>query len=97
MLALIERQPDIYLDEIAEQLTEQQNISVSLSTIQRSLKLLGITSKKVCICFTIFAQASHFVSFLRLLLSAVRNTVNAFYGRLVRNLHGDLSLQTKVQ
>jgi len=49
MLALIEWQPDIYLDEITEQLVEQKNISVSLATIQQSLKLLGITTKKVSI------------------------------------------------
>ena len=46
MLALIEQQLEIYLDEIAEQLVEQKNISVSLATIQWSLKLLGITTTK---------------------------------------------------
>ena len=47
MLALLDRHPDIYLDEIAEQLADQLDVTVSISTIQRNLKLLGITSKKV--------------------------------------------------
>jgi len=45
MLGLMEQQPDIYFDEITEQLVEQKNISVSLATIQQSIKLLGITTK----------------------------------------------------
>ena len=36
----------MYLDEIAEQLMDQRNVSVSLSTVQRMLKLLGITTKR---------------------------------------------------
>jgi hypothetical protein len=47
MLALLDHQPDIYLDEIAEQLMEQLDISVLLSTIHMTLKLLGVTTKKV--------------------------------------------------
>lgn len=47
MLALIDRSPDIYLDEIQTQLYEQHGIDVSLSTVWRTLKRLGITSKKV--------------------------------------------------
>lgn len=49
VLGLLERHPDIYLDELAERLMEQKNMEVSLATIHRSLKLLGITSKKVSI------------------------------------------------
>jgi transposase len=47
MLSLIERSPDIFLDEIQDQLFEQHELEVSLSTIWRTLKRLGITSKKV--------------------------------------------------
>jgi len=47
LLALLERKPDIYLDELAERLMEQKNVEVSLATIQRSLKMLGITTKKL--------------------------------------------------
>ena len=47
MLALIEHSPDIYLDEIQEQLHEFHEVDVSLSTISRTLKRLGIRSKKV--------------------------------------------------
>jgi len=46
---LINHSPDIYLDEIQHDLQEQHKIMVSLSTIWRSLKRLGITSKKVWI------------------------------------------------
>ncbi|EDR13075.1 uncharacterized protein LACBIDRAFT_308513 [Laccaria bicolor S238N-H82] len=47
MLGLLERCPDMYLDEIQEQLEEQNNVIVSLATIYRSLRRLGITSKKL--------------------------------------------------
>lgn len=47
MLALIERNPDIYLDEIQEQLEDQHNLVVSLAMISRTLKRLGMSSKKV--------------------------------------------------
>ena len=50
ILALLDRELDIYLDELAEQLMDQHNVSISLSTIQRTLKLLGITTKKVHFC-----------------------------------------------
>ena len=46
ILALLGRNLDMYLDEIAEQLMDQCNVSVSLSTVQRMLKLLGITTKR---------------------------------------------------
>lgn len=47
IIALLEHSPDLYLDEIQEQLDEQHGIHVSLSTISRTLKRIGITSKKV--------------------------------------------------
>ena len=49
LLALLDQNPDIFLDEILDQLSDQLDISVSLSTVHRTLKLLGITSKKVCL------------------------------------------------
>lgn len=48
VLAIIDHSPDIYLDEIQDELQEQHGIVVSISTIWRTLKRLGITSKKVC-------------------------------------------------
>ncbi len=48
MLALIEHSPDIYLDEIQEQLQELHGIKMSLSSIWRTLKRLGMSAKKVC-------------------------------------------------
>ncbi|KAF8239291.1 hypothetical protein L208DRAFT_1471778 [Tricholoma matsutake] len=47
MVALLEHTPDLYLDEIQEQLQEQHNVTVSLNTISRTLKRLGISSKKL--------------------------------------------------
>ncbi|PPQ84100.1 hypothetical protein CVT24_002275 [Panaeolus cyanescens] len=47
MLALIEHSPDIYLDEIQEQLEDQHDIVVSLSTIYITLKRLGMSLKKL--------------------------------------------------
>jgi transposase len=47
MLALLEHMPDLYLDEIQEQLHEQHDVSVSLAALSRILKRLGISSKKV--------------------------------------------------
>ncbi|KAF8238533.1 hypothetical protein L208DRAFT_1387529, partial [Tricholoma matsutake] len=44
---LFEHTPDLYLDEIQEQLHEQHDISVSLAAISRTLKRLGMSSKKV--------------------------------------------------
>jgi transposase len=48
MLALIEHTPDIYLDEMQEQLYVQHDVDVSLATLCRTLHRLGIGSKKVC-------------------------------------------------
>jgi hypothetical protein len=53
MLALVERSPDIFLDEIQDQLLELQDLEVSLATISRTLKRLGMSSKKVCVCYEI--------------------------------------------
>jgi hypothetical protein len=47
MTALIDNTPEIYLDEIAMELDVQHGIKVSLPTIQRNLKALGYTSKRV--------------------------------------------------
>lgn len=47
MLALLEHSPDLYLDELQDQLQVQHDIDVSLATIGRTLKRLGIGSKKV--------------------------------------------------
>lgn len=46
-LAIIEANPEVYLDEIQDELFLQHDIDVSLATISRLLKSLGITSKKV--------------------------------------------------
>jgi transposase len=46
MLALIEQNPKIYLDEISEALEDQHDITASVSTVWMTLKQLGITNKK---------------------------------------------------
>jgi len=45
MLALLEHSLDLYLDEIQAQLQVQHNVEVSLATIWRTLKRLGIGLK----------------------------------------------------
>ncbi|KAF8230733.1 hypothetical protein L208DRAFT_1280597 [Tricholoma matsutake] len=45
MLALLDWDPDMYLDEIQAQLEDQHGIEVSLATISQTLKWLGILSK----------------------------------------------------
>jgi len=47
MLALIERCPDIYLDEIAEELYNLHGVIVSTPTVYRAIKEAGMTHKKV--------------------------------------------------
>ena len=47
MLGLLDRDPDLYLDEIQQQLEDQHGVIVSLATVWRTLRRLGITSKKV--------------------------------------------------
>lgn len=51
LLRLLDHRPDLYLDEIAVDLTETLGLSPSLSTIHRTLKLLGISTKKVCLLY----------------------------------------------
>ncbi|KAJ7182124.1 hypothetical protein C8R46DRAFT_885205 [Mycena filopes] len=47
MLALLEHTPDMFLDEIQEQLYNCHNIDTSLATISRTLHRLGMSSKKL--------------------------------------------------
>jgi transposase len=47
ILGLLEHSPDLYLDEIQEQLFSQHDVDVSLATIWRTLKRLGMSSKSV--------------------------------------------------
>ncbi|KAJ7749453.1 hypothetical protein B0H16DRAFT_1319299 [Mycena metata] len=47
MLALIEHTPDIYLDEIQEQLFTQHDLDVSLATIRRTLHHITETAWKL--------------------------------------------------
>ncbi|KAF8508968.1 hypothetical protein JB92DRAFT_2651508, partial [Gautieria morchelliformis] len=47
LLTLLDQYPAIYLDELQDELQWRYDVSVSLATIWRSLKRLGITSKKL--------------------------------------------------
>jgi transposase len=62
MLALIDHTPDIYLDEIQEQLFLQHDLDVSLSTISRTMKRLGLSSKKVHLIDQCMRAVFHLVS-----------------------------------
>ncbi|KAJ7117077.1 hypothetical protein C8R44DRAFT_879589 [Mycena epipterygia] len=47
MLVLVDHTPDIYLDEIQEQLYVQHDVDVSLATISWTMKRLGMSSKQL--------------------------------------------------
>jgi hypothetical protein len=49
MLRLLDHKPDLHLDEIAVDLKKKIGVLPSLSTIHRSLKLLGYSTKKVSV------------------------------------------------
>jgi hypothetical protein len=53
MLAMLEHSPDLYLDEIQEQLSAVHALELRLKTISCTLKCLGITSKKVCMFYNV--------------------------------------------
>jgi hypothetical protein len=99
MLALIEHSPDIYLDEIQEQLRDLHEVDVLVMTIWRMLKRLGIGPKK-----GMQFNSTHWIdnhnlsrSCRGLLLSDVqRHTVN-LYWRLGENCPKTLCALMKVQ
>ncbi|KIK77099.1 hypothetical protein PAXRUDRAFT_17727 [Paxillus rubicundulus Ve08.2h10] len=47
MLELLEHSPDLYLDEIQEQLQLFHDLNVSIATIWWTLKQLGLTNKQL--------------------------------------------------
>jgi hypothetical protein len=71
----LENTPDLYLDELREELKAECGVSVSLSTIWRTLVHSGYSMKKVCICLIyiiLFLTASSTSSSLKSQLNAVR-------------------------
>jgi hypothetical protein len=54
MLALLERDPDLYLDEITSELHRQHGINASISAVWQTMAALGLRRKKV------WASALHF-------------------------------------
>ncbi|KAJ3966573.1 hypothetical protein EV361DRAFT_557702 [Lentinula raphanica] len=74
MFGLIERSPDIYLDEIQDEMYYAYGLTISISTIWRTLRRLGISNKRVCIsCFSLVLYSEmFFLSFPRQLLSVVK-------------------------
>src|SRR5258708_39499894 len=97
MLALILHSPDIYLDEIQDQLYKQHDIKISFSTIWETLKRLGITSKKVCnALLTSFKQNLWCCSYPRRLLSSVKRPSINFHLRLEQKPLSSWFVQMKV-
>ncbi|KIJ42449.1 hypothetical protein M422DRAFT_48268 [Sphaerobolus stellatus SS14] len=47
MMHLLDEDPDLYLDEIALELTETLGVTPALSTIHRTLEMLGYSTKKL--------------------------------------------------
>jgi hypothetical protein len=58
-LKLIDDRPDLYLDELIEDLSETLRLSPSLSTVQRTIKLVGYTTKKVHGLYFLFYYPVH--------------------------------------
>jgi transposase len=56
MLGMLEHTPDLYLDEIQEQLSAVHGLELSLRTICRTLKHLGMTSKKARFSLTLLCS-----------------------------------------
>ena len=54
MISLLEHSPDLYLDEIQEEMWVKHAIDTSITTICWTLKRLGMTSKKVIIFWMLF-------------------------------------------
>ncbi|KAF8580293.1 hypothetical protein K439DRAFT_1357406, partial [Ramaria rubella] len=74
MLKILEHKPDMYLDEITLELMDKLGLSISFSTVHCSLKLLGITIKKVYfVCLNVCGYTYIYNSSPRLLLSIVRH------------------------
>jgi hypothetical protein len=73
MFGLLEHSPDLYLDEIQEEMWVKHAIDVSISTVCRTLKRLGMTSKKVTtLSNAILHDTNTLNSSQRLLLSAMK-------------------------
>jgi hypothetical protein len=66
MLGMLEHTPDLYLDEIQEQLSAVHGLELSLRTICRTLKRLGMTSKKAGLFIEIAAHLTMIYSFQNL-------------------------------
>src|ERR1700683_2489058 len=98
MLGLLDHSPDMFLDEIQDQLFHQHGIDISLATISRTLKRLGISSKKVrnYASQAAYSLYNHTLSFPKQLPSVARKPGVNFAGKLAKSLHSALSLQTKV-
>ncbi|KIJ56997.1 hypothetical protein M422DRAFT_80294, partial [Sphaerobolus stellatus SS14] len=47
MMHLVDNDPDLYLDEIALELTETLGVTPALSTVHRTLEMLGYSTKKL--------------------------------------------------
>jgi hypothetical protein len=98
MLGLLDHSPDMFLDEIQDQLFHQHGIDISLATISRTLKRLGISSKKVCNDASQTANPfhNHALSFPKLQQNVAKKPDVNFAGKLAKSLQSASSLQTKV-
>jgi len=98
MIALLEHSPDLYLDEIQEQLFEMHDIDISLATITRTLKRLGYSNKKVSLCILccIYCLLSYY-SYPKLLQSAVKKLGVSFVWKSEANHLSHWLWQTRVR
>jgi hypothetical protein len=75
MVALLEHSPDLYLDEIQEQLGDMHGIDVSLATVSRTLKRLGYSNKRVT--FGIFSAPTCSIHLFQLSKAAAERSEEA--------------------
>lgn len=81
MLGMLEHSPDLYVDEIQDQLAVVHGLELSLATINRTLKRLGMTTKKVSLPHRIKGWLTIVSSFLSLQLNGVKKHVGNLHLR----------------
>ena len=96
ILAILEHSPDLYLDELQTQLKELHNVDISLSTIWRTLRRLGMKLKGVCPSFlsqpSFSEQKPIYYSFPSKLLNALKNCAYNSHFLLAKKGQNILSL-----
>ena len=85
---VLDHSPNMFLDEIQDQLFHQHGIDISIATISCTLKRLGISSKKVCndAPQTSNPFHNHAFSFPKLQRNVAKKPGINFTGKLAKSL-----------